>query len=61
MFFIYFHISVSFSQFVDSIKRQTVVIMGRGGIQVVGVLAFCSDDPSSNPTGADSYSVKFCL
>ena len=34
--------------------------MGRGGGQVVSVLAFCSDDPSSNLTEAYSFSVK-CL
>ena len=26
------------------------ILMGRGGGQVVSVLAFCSDDPSSNPS-----------
>ena len=29
--------------------------MGRGGGQVVSVLAFFSDDPSSNPAEAYSY------
>ena len=32
---------------------------GRGGGQVVSVLAFNSDDPSSNPTEVYSLSVKF--
>ena len=32
--------------------------MGRGGGQVVSVLAFYSDDPSSNPT---VLSLKLCL
>ena len=31
--------------------------MGRGGCQVVSVLTFYSDDPSSNPTEAYSFSV----
>ena len=33
--------------------------MGHGGGQVVSVLAFYSADPSSNPTEACSFSVKF--
>ena len=33
--------------------------MGRGGGQMVSVLAFYSDDPSSNPTEAYSFSVQF--
>ena len=32
--------------------------MGRGGGQVVSVLAFYSDDPSSNPADAYSFSVQ---
>ena len=32
--------------------------MGRGGSQVVSMLTFYSDDPSTNPTGAHSFSVK---
>ena len=32
--------------------------MGRGGGQVVSVLAFYSDDPSSNPAETCSFSVK---
>ena len=32
---------------------------GRGCGQVVSVFAFYSDDPSSNPADADSFSVKF--
>ena len=32
--------------------------MGWGGCQVVSVLAFYSDDPSSNSTGVDYFSVK---
>ena len=35
--------------------------MGRGGGQVVSVLAFYSVDPSSNPTVAYSFSVKFVV
>ena len=40
---------------------QQVCFMGRGGGQVVNVLAFNSDDPSSNPAEPYIYSVKCCL
>ena len=34
--------------------------MGRGGVgQVINVLTFYSVDPSSNPTEAYSFSIKF--
>ena len=33
--------------------------MGRGGGQIVSVLAFCSYNPSSNLADAYSFSVKF--
>ena len=33
--------------------------MGRGGGQVVSMLAFYSNDPSSNPADAYCFSVKF--
>ena len=33
--------------------------MGGGGGQVVGILAFYSDDLSSNPADAYSFSIKF--
>ena len=33
--------------------------MGRGGGQVVSVLSFYSDDPSSNPAEAYIFTVKF--
>ena len=35
--------------------------MGRGGGQVVSVLAINSDDPCSNPAEAYSFSVTLCL
>ena len=35
--------------------------LGRGGDQVVSVHAFYSDDPSSNPADAYSFSVKFVV
>ena len=35
--------------------------LGRGCGQVVSALAFYSDDPSSNPAEAFSFSVKFEL
>ena len=36
-------------------------LLGCGGGQVVRVLAVYSDDPSSKPADANSFSVKFCL
>ena len=33
--------------------------LGSGGGQVVSFLAFYSDDPSSNPADAYSFSIKF--
>ena len=35
--------------------------MGRGGGQVVSVLAYYSDDLSTNPAEAYSFSIKFLL
>ena len=35
--------------------------VGRGGGQVDSVLTFYSDDTSSNPAEAYSFSVKLCL
>ena len=35
--------------------------MGRGGGQVVSVLTFYSDDPSSNPADASSFSTQFVI
>ena len=35
--------------------------LGRGGGQVVSVLAFYSDDPSSNPAEVYNFSVKLLL
>ena len=35
--------------------------MGRGGDQVVSVLAFYSYNPSSNPADFDSFSVNFAF
>ena len=35
--------------------------MGRGGGQVVSVLAFYSGDQSSNPADANSFFVKFAF
>ena len=37
------------------------IIMGRGGGQVVSVLAFYSDDQSSNPADAYSFYVQIVL
>ena len=34
-------------------------LWGSGGGQVVSMLAFSSDDLSSNPAGVKSYSIKF--
>ena len=35
--------------------------MSRGGGQVVSVIAFYSDDPSSNPADITVFSVKFAF
>ena len=35
--------------------------MGRGGGQVVSVLDFYSNDPSSNPAEAYSFFCKICV
>ena len=40
-------------------KIKSICPFGRGGGQVVSVLVFYSDDQSSNPTKADSISLKF--
>ena len=37
------------------------ISLGRGGGQVVSVLAFYSNDPSSNPAEAYSFSCKMCV
>ena len=37
------------------------VCMGRGGGQVVSVLAFYSNDPSSNPADVYSYFVQIVI
>ena len=41
------------------IEKQIIGFLGRGGCQVVSVLAFCSDDLSLNPAEAYSFSVKY--
>ena len=42
-------------------KSTLELVLGRGGGQVVSVLAFYSDDPSSNPTEVYKFSVKLLL
>ena len=42
-------------------ERVKVLMSGRGGGQVVSVLAFNSDDPSSNPAEVHNFSVKLLL
>ena len=42
-------------------RGNNVVSEGRGGGQVVSVLAFYSDDPSSNPAEVYNFSVKLLL
>ena len=37
------------------------LMLGRGGGQVVSMLAFYSDDPSSNPAEVYNFSVKLLL
>ena len=38
-----------------------LLFMGRGGGQVVSVLAFYSDNPSSNPAEVYNFSIKLLL
>ena len=38
--------------------QDNYLVLGRGGGQMVSVLAFYSDDPSSNPADAYSFFVK---
>ena len=45
---------------VHSVEKQKIIKAGRGGGQVVRMLAFYSDDPSSNPAEDYSFSCKFC-
>ena len=45
----------------QTVLRNCLKILGRGGGQVVSVLAFYSDDPSSNPADAYVFSVIFVL
>ena len=40
---------------------QTSCHWGRGGGQVVSVLAFYSDDPNSKPADAHSFFCKICV
>ena len=40
---------------------NSIVELGCGGGQVVSVLAFYSDDPSSNPAEVYNFSVKLLL
>ena len=43
-------------------RRESFIIMqGRGGGQVVSVLAFYSNNPSSNPAEVYNFSVKLFL
>ena len=59
---VYWYRSVR-SQLITWLTRiilQTVNTMGRGGSQVVSVLTFYSDDPSSNPPEAYSFFCKIC-
>ena len=41
--------------------KATTTTLRRGGGEVVSVLAFYSDDPSSNPAEANSYFCKICV
>ena len=53
-YFIYY----SKSAFEYHANLKTNIFLGRGGAQVVSVLAFYSNDPRSNPADAYSYSVQ---
>ena len=43
------------------IKDKQIFSVGRGGGQVVSVLTFNSDNPSSNPTEAYNFFSKICV
>ena len=45
----------------ETLRPTRVDIGGRAGGLVVSVLAFYSDDPSSNPTGVYIFSAKLYL
>ena len=45
----------SFNEITFYNLAQNLLNMGRGGCQVVSVLAFYSEDPSSNPAEVYSY------
>ena len=51
----------SSTQWLLSQKVMTNFTVGRGGGQVVSMLTFYSDDPSSNPTEAYSFFCKMCV
>ena len=55
--------SLQIPEFGDSnrVIGKQYYIDGRGGGQVVSVLAFYSDDPSSNPAEAYNFSCKICV
>ena len=56
----YDHSTKELYAFSFNLVQQLSVLRGRGGGEVVRVLAFDSDDPSSNPAEANSFfSVKF--
>ena len=42
-------------------KSTLELVLGRGGGQVVSVLAFYSNDPSLNPTEAYSFVCTICV
>ena len=44
-----------------NVINKKSLLLGRGGGQVVRVLAFYSDCPSSNPADGYSFSVKMCF
>ena len=54
---------INFGVILISSKKPfiTSTLLGRGGGQVVSVLAFYSDNPSSNPAEVYNFSVKLLL
>ena len=46
---------------IEFAQRRNGWLLGRGGGQVVSVLDFYSDDPSSNPADVHSFFCKICV
>ena len=52
---------VSFVNYRSWIPFANLLLLGRGGGQVVSMIAFYSDDPRSNPADVYSFFCKICV